>query len=191
MRYDIEHKPATRQRILASAGRRLKEDGIDRSGIATLMADAGLTNGAFYSHFSSKQELVAAAVAEQLSGQAAAFRAYGSTPVALEHFIRSYLTEWHLGHRADGCPSAALLDEIGRCNESTRATYTDALMSLVDDMAVAVGSGDVAAERAKTLSIYAMLVGTMQLARAVTDPNLATALLDRGVENAMNALRSS
>ena len=47
VRYGKEHKQATRRRILETAGRRFKRDGIDGSGIATLMADAGLTNGAF------------------------------------------------------------------------------------------------------------------------------------------------
>ena len=47
-RYGTEHKEATRRRIVEVAGRRLKRDGIDGSGIATLMSDAGLTNGAFY-----------------------------------------------------------------------------------------------------------------------------------------------
>ena len=50
-RYGTEHKEATRRRIVERAGRRFKRDGIDGSGIATLMADAGLTNGAFYAHF--------------------------------------------------------------------------------------------------------------------------------------------
>lgn len=191
MRYDPDHKAVTYKRILASAGRRIKAHGIDQSGVSALMADAGLTNGAFYSHFSSKQELVATAVAQQLNDQAEAFRALGSTPEALEHFIRDYLTPWHRDHAADGCPSAALLDEIVRCDESTREAYTKALMSLIDDMSIAVGSGDVATERTKTLGIYAMLVGTMQMSRALTDPDLATGVLERGVENAMNALHSS
>ena len=69
MRYGKQHKQATRRRILQTAGRRFKRDGIDGSGIATLMADAGLTNGAFYAHFASKEDLVATALAEQLRGQ--------------------------------------------------------------------------------------------------------------------------
>jgi TetR/AcrR family transcriptional regulator, transcriptional repressor for nem operon len=50
VRYSREHKQAMRQRIIEAAGRRFKTDGIDGSGIAALMADAGLTNGAFYAH---------------------------------------------------------------------------------------------------------------------------------------------
>src|SRR5213076_1144831 len=68
-RYGKEHKEATRRRIVENAGRRLKANGIDGSGVATLMADAGLTNGAFYAHFASKEDLVATAVADQLSVQ--------------------------------------------------------------------------------------------------------------------------
>jgi TetR/AcrR family transcriptional repressor of nem operon len=45
------------------------EDGIDGSGIAALMADAGLTNAAFYAHFDSKDDLVATTVAHQLHAQ--------------------------------------------------------------------------------------------------------------------------
>ncbi|HYU86012.1 MAG TPA: TetR/AcrR family transcriptional regulator, partial [Kribbellaceae bacterium] len=69
MRYSTEHKQATRQRIIETAGRRFKSDGIDGSGVATLMADAGLTNGAFYAHFASKDDLVTTVVADQLRAQ--------------------------------------------------------------------------------------------------------------------------
>ena len=70
-RYDAEHKAQTRRRIIETAGRRLKQDGIDGSGVAALMTDAGLTNGAFYAHFESKDDLVANVVADQLSSQRA------------------------------------------------------------------------------------------------------------------------
>ena len=72
-RYGSEHKQVTRQRIIDAAGRRLKQDGIDGSGVATLMADAGLTNGAFYAHFNSKDDLVATVIGDQLDRQALAF----------------------------------------------------------------------------------------------------------------------
>ena len=77
MRYTKEHKQETRQRIIATAGRRFKRDGIDGSGVATLMKDAGLTNGAFYAHFASKDDLVATAVADQLQRTAREHRRAG------------------------------------------------------------------------------------------------------------------
>src|SRR5256714_2473812 len=69
MRYEKGQKEATRQRILEAAGRRFKNDGIDGAGVATLMSDAGLTNGAFYAHFASKEDLVANVLADQLRTQ--------------------------------------------------------------------------------------------------------------------------
>jgi TetR/AcrR family transcriptional regulator, transcriptional repressor for nem operon len=59
VRYGKERKQEMRRRIVQTAGRGFKRDGIDGSGIATLMSDAGLTNGAFYAHFASKEHLVA------------------------------------------------------------------------------------------------------------------------------------
>src|SRR5215204_114785 len=73
MRYGKDHKQATRQRILDAAGRRFKQDGIDGAGVAAVMSDAGLTNGAFYAHFSSKEDLVANVLADQLRAQRQSF----------------------------------------------------------------------------------------------------------------------
>jgi AcrR family transcriptional regulator len=91
MRYGKDQKQATRQRILEAAGRRFKQDGIDGAGVATLMSDAGLTNGAFYAHFTSKEDLVANVLADQLRAQRHSFDAQAPDRAGLEAFIRSYL----------------------------------------------------------------------------------------------------
>src|SRR5213592_962180 len=100
------------------AGRRLKADGINGSGIATLMADAGLTNGAFYAHFASKEDLVATTVAEQLRAQRTRFSERPPGRAGVEQYVREYLSVAHRDNPDDGCPSAALLDEIGRCTDA-------------------------------------------------------------------------
>ena len=116
VRYAKEHKQETKQRIIATAGRRLKRDGIDGSGVATLMKDAGLTNGAFYAHFASKDSLVATAIADQLHTLNANIVAQADPGRAgLEQIVRWYLSPDHRDDREEGCPNAALLDEIGRC----------------------------------------------------------------------------
>ena len=117
-RYGKEHKQATRRRIIDAAGRRLKGDGIAGSGIATLMADAGLTNGAFYAHFDSKEDLVANALAAQLREQRESFRA-----MPVEQIVRAYLSIEHRDKPEDGCPSAALRDEIGRSTDATKRAW--------------------------------------------------------------------
>ena len=88
-RYDAEHKGETRRRIVETAGRRLKQDGIDGSGIAALMSDAGLTNGAFYAHFESKDDLVANVVADQLPPSVPSSTRY---PRAGRHWRNSFAT---------------------------------------------------------------------------------------------------
>src|SRR5687767_6168571 len=127
-RYGKEHKDATRRRIIEAAGQRLKRDGIDGSGVSVLMADAGLTNGAFYSHFASKEELVATAIADQLHQQLERYRAQGSDSGGVERLVREYLSIEHRDDVQNGCPSAALLDEIGRCGDATKHTYTDGVL---------------------------------------------------------------
>src|SRR5437763_16940485 len=92
MRYSKDHKQATRQRIIEAAGRRFKEDGIDGAGVATVMSDAGLTNGAFYAHFTSKEDLLANVLADQLRNQRASFDAEPSDLAGLATFILAYLS---------------------------------------------------------------------------------------------------
>src|SRR3954469_5147663 len=128
MRYAKDHKQATRQRILEAAGRRFKRDGIDGAGVAAVMSDAGLTNGAFYAHFNSKEDLVANVLADQLRAQRQDFEAEPSGRAGLEAFIRAYLSPQHRDQYADGCPSAALLDEIARRPADTKQVFTDELM---------------------------------------------------------------
>jgi TetR/AcrR family transcriptional regulator, transcriptional repressor for nem operon len=188
VRYGKEHKQATRQRILETAGRRFKRDGIDGSGIATLMADAGLTNGAFYAHFASKQELVATAVADQLRNQRESLGTLAPGRAGVEQYVREYLSVQHRDNPDDGCPSAALLDEIGRCTQATKRAYTDGLLAMVDDIAARLAPQDPPSARAKTLSVFALMVGTLQLSRALADRQLADQVLEQGIHNALALL---
>jgi AcrR family transcriptional regulator len=187
-RYGKEHKQATRQRIIETAGRRLKQDGIDGSGVATLMADAGLTNGAFYAHFASKEDLVATAVADQLREQRASFSERVPGRAGVEQYVREYLSVQHRDNPGDGCPSAALLDEIGRCTDATKRAYTDGLLAVIDDITTRMAPDDPPPARATTLSVFALMIGTLQLSRAVADTQLADEILEQGLQNALTLL---
>ena len=184
-RYRKGQKQATRRRIIQAAGARLKRDGVHGSGIATLMADAGLTNGAFYAHFESKEELVASALAEQLREQRESFSAQPPGRAGLEQIVRTYLSVEHRDNPEGGCPSAALLDEIGRSPEATKRAYTDGLLVVIDDVAARLASDDPSWARMKTLSVFALMVGTLQVSRALADRKLADEVLERGIQNAL------
>ncbi|MEV0643249.1 TetR/AcrR family transcriptional regulator [Streptomyces sp. NPDC050619] len=189
MRYGTEHKQATRQRIIEVAGRRFKRDGIDGSGISALMKDAGLTNGAFYTHFTSKDDLVATAVADQLQTQNANIVAQADPGRAgLEQIVRWYLSARHRDSSDDGCPSAALLDEIRRCADPTKQAYTDGVLIVIDGFAARLAPDDPLSARTKALSAYAMMAGTLQLSRALADRRLADELLEQGIHNALALL---
>ena len=188
MRYGKDQKQATRQRILEAAGRRFKEDGIDGAGVAAVMSDAGLTNGAFYAHFASKDDLVANVIADQLRAQRHSFDTEPPERAGLEAFIRSYLSAQHRDQCADGCPSAALLDEIARRPDATRQVFTDELMGVIDDIASRLDPKHVDAARTDALTLFGLMVGTLQLARALTDRDLSDQLLARSVETALKLL---
>jgi TetR/AcrR family transcriptional repressor of nem operon len=182
-RYGKDHKQATRRRIVEAAGRRLKRDGIDGSGIAPLMADAGLTVGGFYAHFESKEDLVANVVAEQLREQGEKFNA---EPV--EQIVGDYLSVQHRDDAENGCPSAALLDEIGRSADSTKRAYSDGLLAVIDNIAARLAPDDPISARARTLSVFALMVGTLQVSRALADRRLADEVLEQGIDNALALL---
>jgi TetR/AcrR family transcriptional repressor of nem operon len=182
-RYGKEHKQATRRRIIEAAGRRLKRDGIDGSGVAALMADAGLTNGAFYAHFDSKEDLVANVLVEQLREQRESFSA-----MSVEQVVRTYLSTEHRNHPEAGCPSAALLDEIVRSPESTKRAYTEGLLGLVDAIAERLAPLDPGSARVQALTVFSLLVGTLEVSRALADRHLADEILEQGIKTALGLL---
>ena len=187
-RYGKEHKAATRQRIIEAAGRRFKTDGIDRSGVATLMAASGLTNGAFYAHFDSKDDLVAAVIEDQVGQQVTELRELPAGRVGLVMFVRQYLSRAHRDHPDAGCPSAALLDEVGRCTGETRKAYTAGTKAILREICVRLSPEDPESARDAALLLFTMLVGSMQLARALSDKRLSNTVLEAGIRNALATL---
>ncbi len=65
MPYDYDN---THERILKSAMRHFLEVGFRAASIRSICRDAGVTNGAFYSHFESKEQLFSALVGDCVSG---------------------------------------------------------------------------------------------------------------------------
>jgi TetR/AcrR family transcriptional regulator, transcriptional repressor for nem operon len=188
MRYAQDHKQATRKRILEAAGRRFKKDGIDGAGVAAVMTDAGLTNGAFYAHFKSKEDLVANVLADQLRAQCQSLDALPPGKAGLEMLVRLYLSPEHREQYADGCPSAALLDEVVRRPSATKEVFTGEAMGVVDEIASRLDPTDVGGARPDALALYGLVIGTLQLARALTDRDLSDEVLSAGVDAALKLL---
>ncbi|MFE3410547.1 TetR/AcrR family transcriptional regulator [Streptomyces mirabilis] len=190
MRYEKGHKAATRQRIMAVASRRFRDEGISAVGLAAVMSDAGLTNGAFYAHFDSKEDLVRQVIEHEVEDQRTSLEA-AAADGGLERVFREYLNAAHRDLRAEGCPSAALLDEITRRPLATRDAYTQRLLDLIDAVARYLDRDDPDRARVDALVIFGSLVGTLQLSRAITDPDISEKILERGVDAAMTLADAS
>jgi TetR/AcrR family transcriptional regulator, transcriptional repressor for nem operon len=104
MRYDKEHKDQTRQRIVETAAFRFREHGIEGEGVKSLMAAAGLTNGAFYNHFESKEDLTREAVTAALKDRVARLQHWIDGGEGLGGLIRSYFSIRHRDNPGFGCP---------------------------------------------------------------------------------------
>lgn len=185
MRFEKGHKETTRRRIVEVASRRFRRDGGSASGLAGIMAEAGLTNGAFYPHFDSKEALFREALTAALAGQEARLEEAGDAAKDIAGAIRHYLNLSHLEGSDEGCPSAALLPEIGREGEATRQVYEDGLLAYVDRLAKRLPDAGTPAATERATAIFALMVGTMQIARAVRNPRLARSILKGGIEAAL------
>ncbi len=190
MRFDKGHKEQTRRRIVETAARRFRKEGVEAVGIAGLMADAGLTHGGFYAHFASKEELVRAAL-EEASDQSRERRCrLLEEGESLEGLVRSYLRPVHRDTPELGCAAAALIAEIARHEPETRAAFTARLGELLAQFE-AVMPAEMEAERrqSRTIGVFAAMMGALQMARAVTDPVLSDTILESGVEAALALAR--
>lgn len=189
MRYDKGRKDASRQRIMDVAAGRFRSDGIAASGLAGIMGEAGLTNGAFYPHFGSKAALVRETVALALhtqSKQIGALLAAGGAQLVID----TYLSADHRDNPAEGCASAALLPELAREPAETRQVYADHALTLVRQLAAGLPP-DTADPEAVALGIFATLIGTLELSRAVADPALSARILEAGAKAARTQMFSA
>lgn len=193
MRYDKNHKADTHRRVVEAAARRFRKDGIEATGVVDLMADAGLTHGGFYAHFSSKETLVREALAaasersrDHLSRQIEKARSEGVEPI--EAVIRSYLTAAHRDRPDRGCSVAALGSEIARRPRKTKDAFTEGLcktLGVIED-ALPDHAGD---RRKKAIAIFSAMIGALQLSRAIGDPEMSQAALDAGIKAALTLAR--
>jgi TetR/AcrR family transcriptional repressor of nem operon len=182
MRYEKGHKETTRKHIVKVASERFRRDGIEGTGLAGLMADAGLTHGGFYSHFSAKEELVGEAVNYALKKNLAELHETAKCD-GLAGILHSYLRPWHVDTPARGCAFAALTSEIARQSRPIRAAFTQKYIEFI--MAHLVDSAGATTRRRRALAIFTIMMGTVQFARAVSEKRLSDEILESGIAAAL------
>ena len=174
MPYAKDHKQKSRAKILAAARRIFKEQGFETVTIDDVMGAAGMTRGGFYAHFKSKGDLIAQTLLSEGMNPPTAWGAD-----ELLKFTGQYLSADHRDKPGDGCPAAALTQEVARSDDETRAAYTDFLrhFASVIDTYLENDAGKLSDD---ALAIMAQMVGAVQMARAVSDPMLSTRMLKAG-----------
>lgn len=185
MRYEKGRKDASRQKIMEVAAERFRRDGIAATGLAAIMSDAEMTNGAFYPHFQSKADLVRETVAAATGAQATRFGNFIAED-GLETAIEAYLSPGHRDDPGQGCPLAALLPELARQPLETRRVYADNFLALARELASVLPAKTKESE-AVAMAIYATLIGSIQLARATEVTDMSDRILAAG-RDAVRAL---
>jgi TetR/AcrR family transcriptional repressor of nem operon len=163
MRYPAEETAAKHERIVKEASRLFRERGFENVSVGEVMKAAGLTHGAFYAHFGSKEELQAAAVAY---GQRVSLGRLQRNKRGM--FDDRYLSPWHRDNPGDGCTMAALGPEVARSAPELKAALEQGL----EDMLSARGG-----DRKEAIFRAAAMLGGLVLARAVRDPRLSDEIL--------------
>jgi TetR/AcrR family transcriptional repressor of nem operon len=168
-------KQESLERILDAAARRLREEGLEGAAIVPVMREAGLTHGAFYSHFSNKEELASAAFSQAITtGRAQWIRpsrgeSWGARLTAL---AERYLTAAHRDDLSTSCGFASLSSDAAHASDRFRASYEDELRK---SLAAICEEDDDRLDDA--IALMTLCVGGMSLARAVVDPKLSARIL--------------
>jgi TetR/AcrR family transcriptional regulator, transcriptional repressor for nem operon len=170
-----ESKRESLDKILDAAARRIREEGIEGAAIVPVMRDAGLTHGAFYSHFSSKDDLASAAFSRAITTG----RAHWIKPPRgeswrerLTSLAKRYLTTAHRDDLSTSCGFATLSSDAAHASEQFRASYERELRGSLT--AICDGDDD---RLDDAIALMTVCVGGMALARAVVDPKLSSRIL--------------
>jgi AcrR family transcriptional regulator len=185
MRYEKGHRETTRQHIIDVASAQFREGGVAAVGLAGIMTAAGLTNGAFYTHFESKEDLVRAVLVDALGQRELRLRANLEGKLGVEKTIRNYLSPSHRDDAGEGCPTAALVAEIARHPRQTRDAFTGKVSEITGLLAALLAKGSAADRRKRAIAVYALMVGALQLARAVNDSKLSDEILQNAADAAL------
>lgn len=173
MRYTAEQKQQTRKRIVAAAGRSFKKGGYSGIGVDGLAKEAGVTSGAFYGHFKSKEEAFKEAIVSELDELSSAItnlkQAHGEN--WWTEFADFYTSQKRTCDLSDSCGLQSLTPEVGRSNDDVRAVFETELLEIA-------GLASKKDDMDKTWASLAMLIGGVTLSRAVKDEKLSNKIAE-------------
>jgi TetR/AcrR family transcriptional repressor of nem operon len=173
MKVSREQVQQHRERVLDAAARLFRERGFDGVSVAEVMKAAGLTHGAFYGHFDSKDSLIREALAY---GKTLGWYR-GADAQSAADYADAYLSTRHRDNRGSGCPIASLGPEASRASADVRATLTRSIRRQIDRFSAASPGTTPAQRRRAAIAAYSVMVGAVVLARIVDDEKLSDEIL--------------
>jgi TetR/AcrR family transcriptional repressor of nem operon len=181
MRYESEHKPKIRERIVKEAAKAIRAKGPMQVSVAGVMSKAGLTHGGFYAHFASKEALIEAAIEQMFNQVMLRWEKNNQGLTAqqqLAGYIDFYLSPWHRDNRAQGCPVSALASETPRMSVPCQAEFARGIERIRGMIIRQLSEMGVENPQTAAISVSAELMGSLSLARCEPDREASEALLD-------------
>jgi TetR/AcrR family transcriptional regulator, transcriptional repressor for nem operon len=177
-----------RETVINVASRLFREHGFDGIGLKDLMERAGLTQGAFYKQFASKDDLAAQASRRALES---AFHRWSAAAAAnpqdpLGAVIAFYLSMAHCAERMDGCPIVALGSDAARQGADVKASFEAGIREYLELLGRWVGDSD--EPSGKAMAILSTMVGAVVLSRAVNDERLSKRFLQAAAKGVLMGL---
>ncbi|KYK44166.1 TetR family transcriptional regulator [Bradyrhizobium liaoningense] len=184
MRVSRTQAAENRQTVINVASRLFRERGFDGIGLKDLMKGAGLTQGAFYKQFASKEDLAVEASRRALESASGRWSDAAATHPddPLGAVIGFYLSGDHRGEKMDGCPIVALGSDAARQGPEVKAEFEAGIKAHLDVLDRFLAGTRDEASRSKAMAILATMVGAVTLSRVVNDPELAQAILEAAAE---------
>jgi TetR/AcrR family transcriptional regulator, transcriptional repressor for nem operon len=174
-RYSSDHKDRTRARVVELAADQIRSGGLESLGVASVMAEAGLTHGGFYAHFRSRDALVAAAVETLFAAAVEAVdhfsEKYGTG--ALDRYVDFYLSPRHRDEERLGCPVPALAGEVRHASTEVRAAFDAGLDRLAERIGAMMPTGG----KKAALRLLGEMAGVLSLSRTISDVRRSNDLL--------------
>lgn len=193
MRYKPDHKEQSRERILKAVGQGFRAHGFGGSGVDGLAKEAGVTSGAFYAHFSSKQdafrEAVVSGLTELRDGIVALHEKHGDRWVTA--FAKFYLTERRTCPTGESCALPSLSAEVERQPTETRGAYSVALKAVLDAAAERLPGRSPKVRQQLACALLSLLSGGVTMARAVDDAALSQRIADSIITQAQALVQPS
>jgi len=178
MPYPEGHKLKVRGKIIESAAKAFRTNGIREISVPFIMKGAGLTHGGFYSHFENKEQLVSETCHYAIGDTIAILQKAADNAgeeSKLDAVMQFYLSPYHRDQTEMGCILPAISSEISRSSDEVRQVFSRELQRMIDFIC------DIAAiDPTKGSAVVSHMVGTISLARSVSDPKLSDQLLAAG-----------